>query len=208
MATHPSDIQIRPAVPAESAALARIHFAALPDDFMPSLGVDFLERVHYPATFQSAFGANLVAVANTEPIGFVTIAHDAGRFSGDVIRRGLWSIAAYAVRAALRNPLHLRASAEVLWSVLTGKPDPVKGEIFLIAVDRAWRGKGVGQALVGASLAYLASHQVDRCRTKTLASNAGVIGMYQRLGWSIRERFSLIGREYVTIVSPPVMTTS
>ena len=208
MADTPAGIDIRRAVAAESGALARIHFDALPDDFMPSLGADFLKRVHYPATFESSFGANLVAVANAELIGFVTIAHDAGRFSGDVIRRGLWSIAAYALRAALRNPLHLRVSAEVLWSVITGKPDPVKGEIFLIAVDRSWRGKGVGQALVRASLDYLASHQVDRCRTKTLAANAGVIGMYERLGWSIRERFSLIGREYVTIVSPPVMRTT
>lgn len=201
-----SPVTVRPATAAEAGDLARIHFEALPDDFLPSLGLDFLELVHYPATFTSAYGANLVAVTDGRPVGFVTIAHDAGLFSRDIMRRAVWQIARYALRAAARNPLHLRQSAEVAWSALNGKADPVPGEIFLIAVDRDRRGQGVGQALVRESLAYLARHGVGRCRTKTLAANAGVIGMYERLGWSIRDRFSLIGREYVTIVSPLILT--
>ena len=201
----PTEIQVRPAVAAEIAAVARIHAEALPEDFLPSLGLDYLERVHYPAAFTSAHGANLVAVSGSTPVGFVTIAHDAGLFSADVLRRGVFQIAWYAIRAALRDPRHLKKSVEVLWSMLHGAPDPVKGEIFLIAVDSAWRGRGVGQALVRASVAYLAQHHVDRCRTKTLAANTGVIAMYDHLGWSVRDRFSLIGRDYVTIVSPPIL---
>ena len=200
-------VVVRPAAASEIGAVARIHFNALPDDFMPSLGLDYLERVHYPAAFASAHGATLVAASGSQPVGFVTIAHDAARFSSDVIRPAVFQIAWYALRAAARDPRHLRLSAEVMWSVVTGKPDPVRGEIFLIAVDRAWRGRGVGPALVRASLDYLAGHQVDRCRTKTLAGNDGVIAMYQRLGWSVRDRFSLIGRQYVTIVSPPILTS-
>jgi len=193
---------VREAAPGEIGAVARMHFEALPDDFLPSLGLDFLERVHYPATFASSYGVNLVAVSGTQTVGFVTIAHDAGLFSRDIMRRAAGPIAKYALRAAARNPLHLRKTAEVAWSALTGTADPVKGEIFLIAVDREWRGRGVGQALVRASLAYLARRGVAQCRTKTLATNAGVIGMYARLGWAVRDRFALIGREYVTIVSP------
>jgi ribosomal protein S18 acetylase RimI-like enzyme len=197
-------VVVRPATTDEIAAVARIHFDALPDDFLPSLGLDFLERVHYPAAFTSRFGANLVALIGSRLVGFVTIAHDAVAFSRDVMRRARWPIVRYAIRAAVRDPRHLRMSAEVLRSVLRGKADPVKGEIFLIAVDREWRGKGIGQALVQASVQYLQQHHVDRCRTKTLAANAGVIGMYEHLGWFVRDRFTLIGREYATIVSPPI----
>ena len=200
-----SAVVVRPATVAEAHDLARIHFEALPEDFLPSLGLDFLERVHYPATFTSAYGANLVAVSGGRPVGFVTIAHDAGLFSRDIMRRAVTSIARYALRAAARNPRHLRKTAEVAWSALNGTTDPVKGEIFLIAVDRECRGRGVGQALVREAMAYLARHGVDRCRTKTLAGNAGVIGMYDHLGWSVRDRFSLIGRDYVTIVSPLIL---
>ena len=190
------------------AAVARIHFEALPQDFLPSLGLDFLERVHYPAAFASAYGTNLVAAVESDPVGFVTIAHDAAEFSRDLMRRAVWHIARYAIRAAWRDPRHLRMSAEVLWSVLNGRPDPVRGEIFLIAVDRRWRGRGIGPALVRASLQYLEKHHVDRCRTKTLAANSGVIGMYEHMGWSVRDRFTLIGREYVTIASPTISSAS
>jgi len=200
-----SAIVVRRATVTELGELASIHANALPDDFMPSLGLDYLESVHYPAAQASSHGHNLVALDADRPIGFVTIAHDAAAFSGDVTRAVVGQIARYAMRAALRDPRHVKMTAEVAWSVLHGKPDPVRGEIFLIAVDARWRGRGVGQRLVRASLDYLAGKAVDRCRTKTLASNAGVIAMYQKLGWSVRDRFSLIGREYVTLLSPPIL---
>jgi ribosomal protein S18 acetylase RimI-like enzyme len=98
--------------------------------------------------------------------------------------------------------VHLVKSAEVLWSVLTSRKDPIDGEIVLIAVDGAHRGRGVGKALVAAALEYLGEKGVRQCRTKTLAANTGVIAMYEGLGWHVRDRFRLIGREYVTIVSP------
>ena len=185
-------------------AVARLHFEALPDDFLPSLGLAFLESVYYPAAFRSPCGVNLVAIDAARPIGFVTIAHDTRGFSRDVLRRKLFAIARCAARAAWRHPRHLAASVEVLWSVLRSRPDPVNGEIVLIAVDRASRGAGVGKALVRASLTYLAEHHVSQCRTKTLAGNTGVIAMYEGLGWHVRDRFRLIGREYVTVVSPPI----
>ena len=89
------------------------------------------------------------------------------------------------------------------WSVVTAANDPLPGEIVFIAVDPAHHGRGVGPALVGAALAYLKSRGLDACRTKTLAANRRVIRMYERLGWNVRDRFRAIGRDYVTLVSPP-----
>ena len=108
----------------------------------------------------------------------------------------------YALRAALRRPSHLRLSLEVLRSALFGRPDSIPGEIVLIAVDSGFRGQGVGKALVKAALEYLRERGVNRCRTKTLMANRSVISMYEGLGWHVRERFRLIGRDYVTIASP------
>jgi ribosomal protein S18 acetylase RimI-like enzyme len=187
---------------AQADELARIHHAALADDFLPSLGLDFLERVYYPATFESTHGVHLIALDAGAAIGFVTVAHDTTAFTSDVLRgRGL-TLAWFALRAAARNPVHLRLSVGVLWSVVSKPPDPIAGEIVLIAVQASCRGSGVGKALVSAAIEYLSDRHVPRCRTKTLASNADVIGMYRSLGWNVRNRFRLIGREYVTIVSP------
>jgi ribosomal protein S18 acetylase RimI-like enzyme len=137
-------------------------------------------------------------------IGFVTVAHDADRFMSAIIRQRFLSLSYHAVRSVLRRPRTAVTVMEVLWTALTSRPDDVRGEIVFIAVDASHQGSGVGTALVRASLAYLAERRVPRCRTKTLAGNAGVIGMYRRLGWDVRDRFRLIGRDYVTIVSPPV----
>jgi ribosomal protein S18 acetylase RimI-like enzyme len=191
-----------PAVPAQASDLARLHRDALPADFLPSLGADFLEQVYYPATFRSAHGANLVALADGRPAGFVTIAHDSPAFTRDVVNTNLPALAFYAARAALRRPAHMKLSVEVGWSALFGRPDSLPGEIVLIAVDAAHRGRGIGKALVAGALDYLRAHGVDRCRTKTLAVNASVIAMYEGIGWQVQDRFRLIGRDYVTIVSP------
>jgi len=183
-------------------ALARIHQDALPDDFLPSLGLEFLERVYYPATFESSHGANLVALDQGAAVGFVTIAHDTAAFTRDVLRGRLTAMAWSALRAAARRPSRLPACAEVLWSVVSRQSDPVAGEIVLIAVDSAHRGRGLGKALVAAALAHLRGHGADRCRTKTLASNTSVIRMYEQMGWHVRDTFRLIGRDYVTVVGP------
>lgn len=207
MAAEERRLTIVPADPADGAQLARIHRSALPDDFLPSLGIRFLERVYYPATFRSSHGAHLLALDASAPVGFVTIAHDSAAFTTDVMRGRWLTLAASAARAALSSPSHLMLSAEVLWSVLTRPRDPVDGEIVLIAVEGAHRGRGVGKALVAAALEYLRQHGVGVCRTKTLAANTGVIAMYEGLGWHVRDRFRLIGKEYVTIVSPAAATT-
>lgn len=186
----------------DAPALAALHAAALPDDFLPSLGAAFLERVYYPATFESPHGVHLVARAGQQAIGFVTIAHKTSAFTGDVLRGRFLQLARCAVVAASRRPAHLLQSAEVLWSVIAARPDPIEGEIVLVAVSADARGRGVGKALVHEALGHLRSHGVAQCRTKTLAANAQVIAMYESLGWHVRDRLRLIGRDYVTIVSP------
>jgi ribosomal protein S18 acetylase RimI-like enzyme len=186
----------------DAPALAALHIGALPDDFLPSLGLDFLERVYYPATFESGHGVHFVAREGSRAIGFVTIAHKTSAFTGDVLRGRLLQLARSALAAASHRPSHLLLSAQVLWSVITARPDPIEGEIVLIAVSAGARGRGVGKALVRAALEHLRRHGVAQCRTKTLAANASVIAMYDSLGWHVRDRFPLIGREYVTIVSP------
>jgi ribosomal protein S18 acetylase RimI-like enzyme len=186
------------------AALSELHFAALPNDFLPSLGKRFLESAYYPAALESTYGTTIVATADGHVIGFVTVAHDADRFLGPVIRSRVLAICGSVFVAMLRRPRTAVEAAGIAWSTLTGRPDEVRGEIVFIAVDAGQRGGGVGTALVRAALAYLAGHGVPRCRTKTLAANDGVIGMYRRLGWEVRDRFRLIGREYATIVSPVI----
>jgi hypothetical protein len=60
----------------------------------------------------------------------------------------------------------------------------------------------VGKRRVAAAAAHVGARGLRAFRTRTLAANEGVTGMYASLGWRVRDRFRLIGREYVTLVSP------
>lgn len=181
--------------------LARIHHEVLLDDFLPSLGLTFLVQVYYPSALHSTNAATFVARLENQLLGFVTIAHDSDRFTRDILRSQWPNVIRYALVAALHNPPHVLRSLQVLWASVLAKPNFVRGEIVFIAVDQAHQRKGIGQRLVIAATDYLAEKSVPLCRTKTLATNTGVIRMYKNMGWYVRDRFRLIGREYVTLVS-------
>lgn len=180
--------------------LARIHFEALPDDFLPSLGLAFLEQVYYPAALRSEYAVTLLAKADRRTSGFVTVAHDSNRFTREVLR-GQWiRMAFYALRTILRKPFFLVRSLEIIHNTLLSEPDPLPGEIVFIAVEPGAQHRGLGRAMVSASLEYLHTQGVRSCRTKTLATNQHVIAMYEKIGWRVRDHFNLIGRTYVTLV--------
>jgi ribosomal protein S18 acetylase RimI-like enzyme len=180
--------------------IARIHHSSLSDDFLPSLGLDFLAEVYYPQAIQSDYARTLIALIDEVPVGFVTVAHDSERFTQDVLKGRLIALTKYALRAMLRDPNYVRKCLEVFWSAVGAKPDPIKGEIVFIAVDQAHQGQGIGKQLVKAAADYLCQKGIPSCRTKTLATNRHIIRMYEGMGWQVRNHFHLIGREYVTLV--------
>jgi len=185
--------------------LAEIHYKSLPDDFLPSLGLDFLERVYYPEAIKSEFAVTLVALDRGYPVGFVTVSHNSRCFMRYILTNKLAILVFFVIRATLRNFRYLTKFVEVAWFLLLSKPDPIEAEIVFIAVDEAYRGQGVGKKLVTAAIDYLREKGCNNCRTKTLAHNLGVIRFYEGMGWYVRDSYRFIGREYVTIVSPPFM---
>lgn len=196
-------IVIKQAAPSDIADLARIHVACLPADFLPSLGTGFMEKQYYPAALASTNAVTLMARDGEKAVGFVTVARDSNAFSRDVMRGRIVALACHAILRALRQPSHLLLSAQVLFAARRQNSYEASGEIVFIAVMPASRGQGVGRLLIAAAMAFLQNTAAPRCRTKTLAGNLNVIGLYQSLGWEIVDRFALIGNDYVMLLSPP-----
>lgn len=182
--------------------LALIHHRSLPDDFLPSLGQDFLEKVYYPAAINTDYAKTFVGECNDIICGFITVASHNGSFLRKVLINRLFSFLRYAVRATFLSRSFLFESIQVLWSVFFSKPDEVDSEIVFIAVRDEFRHQGLGTILIRSAMEYLREKRIRQCRTKTLAENAHVIDMYKKLGWSVRNEFRLINRDYVIIVSP------
>jgi len=57
------------------------------------------------------------------------------------------------------------------------------GSIGLIGVDEAWRGRGVGEALVRGALAWCADADLPRCTVVTQGRNVAAQRLFERCGF-------------------------
>ena len=73
---------------------------------------------------------------------------------------------------------------EVVGAVVAGY-DGVRGWIYHLAADPARRGEGIGAALVRAAEAELASRGCPKVNLQVRDTNAGVVGFYEALGYSV-----------------------
>lgn len=58
------------------------------------------------------------------------------------------------------------------------------GEISNLAVGEAWRGRGIGAALIGALLALAGEQEIHRVEIAAARSNGRAMALYERMGFT------------------------
>lgn len=89
--------------------------------------------------------------------------------------------------------LFLVASADrggVVGTVVAGY-DGVRGWVHRLHVDRAWRRRGVGTALMRAAEDRLAGLGCPKVNLQVRRGDAGVTAFYESLGYSVEDRVSM-----------------
>ncbi|MFW2334614.1 mycothiol synthase [Ilumatobacter sp.] len=80
------------------------------------------------------------------------------------------------------------------WTKLHHELDPVVGEIYVIAVDPDFHGRGLGKQLTLAGLDSIADRDVTEANLYVEADNTAAIGLYEGLGFTIhRSRQAFAG---------------
>jgi ribosomal protein S18 acetylase RimI-like enzyme len=72
-----------------------------------------------------------------------------------------------------------------------GGYDGHRGWIYTLAVDPAYRRRGIATALVRQVEGLLAERGCLKVNLQVLASNPQTVGFYQKLGYSVEERVSM-----------------
>jgi ribosomal protein S18 acetylase RimI-like enzyme len=72
-----------------------------------------------------------------------------------------------------------------------GGYDGHRGWVYSVAVKPGYRRRGIGSALMGEVERGLAAMGCPKLNLQVRASNEGVVGFYERLGYAVEERVSM-----------------
>ena len=195
-----NNFRISPLKPQWVEKIARIHFDSLPSDFLPKLGLDFLTNTFYPAVLSSTSGKVFIAVnIFDEPVGFVLVTLDSNGFLTSILKNRFWDFLKIGISSSFISRENLRNNFHIVLSSIFSKSTPDIGEIYIIAIENSFRGKGIGKLLIKKSFDFLKENSIGGIKIKTLSSNTGWIEHFLKDGWKLANRFQMIGKEYVNL---------
>lgn len=181
-------VALRPAGDGDVAAVAALHARMIAEGFLSSLGERFLRRL-YRRILRSGGSVLLVADAAGSVTGFVAGSSDVSGLFAEFARRD-------ALAAVASSPWRvLRSWRRVLETRRLGgqsaRADSGDAELLAIAVDPAWRGRGVGGLLVSGLLAALGDGGVRSVDVVVGSDNDAALSMYTRAGFAPVRRLEI-----------------
>jgi ribosomal protein S18 acetylase RimI-like enzyme len=176
---------IRFAEKKDCARIAELHLKALPQDLLPSLGIEFLKFVYYPAVIESSFSKVFVLEKDGVPVSFVVFATDTSELA-KIIKEDKLSILTAIIKKSFTNPrIPLNILGFILGKVFweeTIQDTFHMPELYSIVTEPSEQSKGYGKLITLKGLESLSRlNGKTGCIVKT--SSDGAFRFYQRIGF-------------------------
>ena len=194
-----TELIIRRYQTADLLRVVEIHKTSLPEDFLPSLGSDFLEEIFFPAISTSKNAEILIACHEDLVVGFSIISLNSNKLIKEIILYKIVAFLKYIFRSVIFSFNQLRTVFGILWSSVFIESENDFGELYIMAVDQVFRGGGIGKVLVNKSVELLKEKDIRGIKIKTLKTNNLWILFFKKNGWVTTSEFRIAGKDYVIL---------
>jgi len=185
--------EIRPASPADAAALAALHAETLPgdvSDFTP-LGARVVRRFYANAIARGVARVWVAPGSDGTLEGFVMSTRDIAALFPRALLAGPGDILRFVLIA---NPFGLARAALAKLTSGTAAVAAVPELVYLAVASRA-RGRGLGAALIAAVDRGFRADGIDVYELNVHATNAAAVKLYLASGFEIARRYAKSGHE-------------
>lgn len=172
--------------------IATIHVNELKNDFLPSLGTDFLEAI-YSGVIGNGEAFGFVAQEKGKVIGFIIGTKNMDRFFKAALKSNFIKIMYLLTLKVLRKPKLIKNILETF--LYTEKEKGPKSELVVIAVLKKWQGKGIGKKLVKSLESYFKKEHINRYKL-TVYADKKAINFYKKLRYLKLSEFNLYDRKW------------
>lgn len=181
----------------DSHQLAKLHTQALPGDFLPSLGVDFLEAFYGGVIGRrSVFGFASRKKGCVE--GFVIGTENMGDFIKLTLINNFLKLSFLLFVQVLKRPLILKNLVETL--TYSGKENKPPAELVVIAIDKSSRRKGLGRKLILELESEMKRRGIGEYKLAVTKRNKKANAFYQALNFDYKSSFRLYGKSWNVLV--------
>lgn len=174
-----------------------IHQEALPEDFLPSLGTSFLSTLYQGLIGKRGiFG--FVALEKGEVIGFVLGTEDMDKFLKVGLLSNFIKLSLLLFLQILKKPTILKNIFETFF--YSHKESGPKAELVVIALDEAYRGRGLGKTLVVVLEKEMKKRKIKEYKLTVTKRNSKAIAFYNRLGFEKKSEFRLYDKKWFVLL--------
>ena len=183
--------------PKDSEKVALIHKSALSDDFLPSLGIKFL-NTFYSGLIGKPNVFGFVYQEKNKVAGFVVGTNDMNAFFKTALKSKFFKLSFLLLFQILKRPIIIKNILETF--LYPQKDSGPKAELVVIAIDDKYRGMGIGKKLVRALESEMKKRKIKEYKLTVTKRNKNANDFYTHLGFKKFSEFSLYGKEWNVLV--------
>jgi len=177
--------------------IALIHFLSLPEDFLPSLGFKFLKSF-YTGVIGKPGIFGFVNLEGSEIAGFVVGSENMDVFFKNALKSNFFKLIYLLLIEVAKKPIILINIIETLF--YTKKESGPSAELIVIAVDKKYRGKGIGRKLINTLDKEMKKRKINFYKLTVTKRNKGAKAFYENLGFYKYSKFFLYQKEWNVLV--------